>query len=97
MNESISSSGSPRIKLKESGVPTCFTSVENFGWAMTDFGSEVSFYRNLGTPKVFLWGDLCKQELDNIWLLLQSPKEGQNKPQITMFFLESSYNGKEEE
>ena len=47
-------------------------------------------------PQGFL-GDLCKQELDHIWLLLQSPKEGQNKPQITMFFLESSYNGKEEE
>lgn len=47
-------------------------------------------------PQGFL-GDLCKQELDNIWLLLQSPKEGQNKPQITMLFLESSYNGNEEE
>lgn len=53
MNESISSSGLPRIKLKESGVPTWFTSVENFGWAMTDFGSEVSFYGNLGTPRFF--------------------------------------------
>lgn len=37
-------------------MPTGFTSVENFGWAMTDFGSEVSFYRNLGTPKVFFYG-----------------------------------------
>lgn len=37
MKENISFSGLPRIKLKESGVPTWFTSVENFGWALTDF------------------------------------------------------------
>lgn len=58
---------------------------------------EVKFFSTEAlAPQGFL-GDLCKQELDNIWLLLQSPKEGQNKLQITVFFLESSYNGKEEE